>query len=350
MGLVSGETWLFEGEISALVRRGRSNVSLDSFLDNVTLPTKINTGAYNLSDPSRVSITGNSPLTITTAGAVYQNTDFYVPTVRVKAANVKFINCYFHGEQWAPGAAVSTNSTVIYDALIDTRDAACVNCYIERCTFKPDYPNWQYNGIIGHDFVVRRSLFLWLNDAIGVYRTQQYNVDSNVQILCNYIDELAWFTGEMGVVHPSDTKTHNDGIQIQGGNRTKIWGNYIGGFLSTDPTVGTNDIPTDRPYAQSNAAIQMNSGGVGYTFATDIQYNWMDGGGETLNAGGVDSTTDSTVPADVKNIFGIISYNRIGRKAIYPGQELTLSNTVSYTATGNTYMDNGATCVVKTNG
>jgi len=346
------ETWVYDSTLTSLLRRGRNNIHLaDGFVDYQTIPTKTNTGAFNISDPTRQQIIGSSPLSLTTPNVTYQNVDFYVPVVRVKAANIRFINCYFHGEQWASGPATSANTTTVWDTLLDCRDSACVGCYVERCTFSPDYPNWLYTGIIGHDYVAYRSQFTRSVDGFGVYRTQQYNVDTNVQILCNYIDELAWFTGEQGVVHPSDTKTHNDGIQIQGGNRTKVWGNYIGGFLSTDPTVGTQDFyGTGRTYNNSNACIQMNSGGVGYTFATDIQYNFMDGAGEMLNAGGVDSTAAAGVPEDIRNFFGIISHNRIGRKALYPGQELTLSNTVTFTATDNTYMDNGADCAVRTNG
>lgn len=345
MTLTPVEAWVV-GSDSLLHRRGRTPLGVDEvFIDYQTQPTLTNTGAYAINEPGRQQITGSSPLIVTQNDKEYVDVDFWVPVIRVRAARVKFINCTHHGQQWEPGDPVSSNTTTLYDALIDCRDTACVECYIERNTFQPDYPTWTYTGVIGHDFDSYRNQYLHLNDGIGMYRTQTANVDNNASSRCDYIDKHAYFEGDAGVVHPSDTKTHNDCIQIQSGWRSKVWGSYLGGFC--DPAVG-NALPPRSPWYQINACIQMNElnidGTIFHSYYNDFQYNWMDGGGQMLNGASVNP--QSGMPND----FGTISYNRVGPHGYLPGQELTIGNDVAHTAEGNIYWVDGSPCPVKTNG
>jgi hypothetical protein len=298
----------------------------DTFVLGTTKPDATNTGLTDI--PLNVW-TGN--LIASTAGATYQNLEIR-GQVKVQAANVTFINCWVRGNNnFGPNGE---------DALADCRSASCVNATFERCLFLPQYPNPFYTGIIGHDYTAIRCDVHNTVDGFGIYKTQDPGGPVNVQLKGCYAYGLSYYKeADVGFqVHPSDTQTHNDCLQIQGGSNTLVYGCNFQGFF--DLTVPGTSSP-GRP--QANACIQYNNN-VGSTTDMTVQYSWFDGGGASLNAA-LDNTN-----------IGDISYNKFGRNQALQssGGDMTytinLAATTTCTTVGNVYEDNGHAVYVRHNG
>jgi hypothetical protein len=265
-------------------------------------------------------------------------------------------------------------------AMITATNANVSNLLIEHVTLRPDTPHWNWDsGITGHDFTVRFTDISHTVDGINVFNTaaaQPYA--SNVTIRQNYIHDLAWWTATSGgVVHPSDTETHNDAIQHQGGVGTVVVGNslhggpfakQLGHWFVEDPnaaeyeTVDLNSLPGGGPYQtipdrgfgteangrynwddQSNLMVSTTSStgpSYGFTF-TD---NWLYGGNFSVNAGGVQRASGQNMGSFLRNRFD----RSQGDETIV--FHTTWSGNVTTgvgTANANRYLDNNAEVTVK---
>jgi hypothetical protein len=314
----------------------------DPFTLGTTRPDATNTG---LTGAPLTAYHGN--LVVTVAGTHLLNMDIY-GTVKIQAANVYMFNCRVRGNNNFGHLNPDGTTTSGEDFLIDTRSSACVNFTAERCQTKPDYPNPFYSGVIGHDMTLNRCDISESTDGIGIYNTTNNGGPSRTSVLGCYIHDLTFWTqaGTGLKVHPSDTKTHNDGIQQQGNTGTIVTGNNIQGFFSK--TVGEQTyLAQGYSYGACNAAIQYNKT-VGGTCSLIVKYNWIDGGTASLNsAGGVPGI-------DV----GEASYNRFGHKQInYKGHAdnandtytIILTATTTMITNGNYYEDNNVPILVRRN-
>jgi hypothetical protein len=321
----------------------------DTFVFGTTKPISTNCGLRDASLLTRLD--GNQ--TITTPGYVLENKDIY-GWVKIQAANVIVRNCRVRGVNDFGHLNADGTTTQGTDFLIDTRANSCKNALIEQCLLVPDYPSPWITGIIGHDYVASRVEVYHTNDGMGVYNTTDKNPDgtyrggpSGVTIKGCYIHSLTFWTqaGTGLKVHPSDTKTHNDLIQQQGGTGTVIYGNNLQAFFST--TAGEQSYAQQGyTYGACNSAVQYNKS-VGGTCGISATYNWVDGGGSAFNAAG-------GVPGiDV----GEISNNIFGRKQIYYKGHSDLANdtyTIILTSTttcitNNNVYDDGVPVVVRRN-
>jgi hypothetical protein len=174
--------------------------------------------------------------TYSTPGEVVENVDFYV-RVSVTAPNVTFRNCYFHGYRNAPSASFG---------LIQCTNANVASLNLIDCTIAPDYPHWDWQGILGHSFTMLRCNVFHCQDSAQIQRGgQTWPFDTRVTIQQSWFHDFAWFSAATGgIVHPSDTETHNDHVQNFGGRGTRLIGNYfdarfarqVGHWRTTTPT------------------------------------------------------------------------------------------------------------------
>jgi len=285
-------------------------------------PGPSNTGVL----PGVVRTVASGNVTLSTPGQVYENVTVN-GRISVKAANVTIRNVLVNGQGQTPAAG-----------LINCANAAVSNCIIEDVTIAPNTPHWTWNGIVGHDFTVRRSDISGTTDGIEVYNTsaaQPYA--SGCVIEANWIHDLVWWTAATsGVVHTTDTETHNDGIQHLGGTGTRIVGNFIDAAFSrqrghwitttlTEPysSVALHSLPDGGPYQgipdrgdgnEANGrynwdddACLMIGANYGYTAAMVVEDNWFYGGNFSVNAGG------NPYPGSGVNL-GSFKRNRFDRK------------------------------------
>ena len=340
------ETWNPVGSI--LKRRDRSYITpRDGLVSGVDQPTANNTGAY----AGTQDATLNSDQIITTPGTILEN-KIINGVVFIRAADVTVRNCYIRG-----GASVGS-------CLVDCSNAACSNALIIDCTIAPGN-NQMCDGIRGHDFTAKRNNVYWCVDGIGPYNpTAAQPYQTNVVIEQNYIHDLSWWTAaSVGVVHPSDTETHNDVIQHHGGGGTIIKGNtldarygrqYAHWFCTGDPqvepytSVALHSLPDGGPYqplpdrgtgteadgrynTDDQACLMINNI-VGYTFQLHVTDNWFIGGNFAVNGGG------NTNPGG--GVFlGEFKRNRFSRDQANQGSGGDTTQTINFQGAGWTSAD-----------
>lgn len=250
----------------------------------------------------------NGDITVTTSGTTIQNLDLYGRII-VEASNVTIKNCIIRGTYAAPTSSATP--------LINARSASCVNLLVEDCEIAPMFPHWRWEGgISGHDFIARRCNIHSGIDGINVYNTFSPGTATNVTIDFCWIHDLSWWSsvGE-GVVHPSDTVTHNDCIQHQGGSGTIIRGNRLDATYrrnfghwwrasTTQPysLVAIGSRPDSSPfqavpdrgsgteetgrYNLTDLSALMVNNNVGNSTSITFTDNWISGGYIPVNAGG----------------------------------------------------------------
>jgi hypothetical protein len=359
------DTWTPKGQ--QILRRGRDAKSVrDGLVVGVHQPDSTNTGVL-----PGVNLTPHSGnIVVNTPGTVVEYLDIQ-GFVQVNAANCIIRNCRIRGLNSSPGTQ-DTN-------LISCVGASVSNLLIEDCTIAPDYPHWNWDsGITGHDFTARRNDIHHCTDGINVFYVgapQPYQ--SNVIIEQNYIHDLPWWSASTsGVVHPSDTQTHNDCIQHQGGLGTVIRGNTLSALnarqyghwvytngsepyafapLHSLPDGGPYVPVPDRgaPYTEATGrynwgslACLMVNDNVGPSYDLTITDNWFYGGNYALNAGAVAHQASES--------FGSVLRNKFSRDqgAQSSGGDMTLTiqlgsgwtgwvNSGVGTSDANIYMDNG---------
>lgn len=274
-------------------------------------PDSTNTGASGTLTP----LYGDQ--TITTANYTLSDRDIYGRVI-VRAAGFTMTNCRVRG---------TTSSTA--DALVDVRHASVSGAVIEDCTITPDTPNIYWTGIIGHDFTATRCNIYGSVDGFGVYNTNNQSAQTNVLIVGCYVHDLHCYTP---CSYQPDNKTHNDGIQIQGG----------GGVTITGCTFDASPGPTSVAGVNCTGAIMVTpnvSACPNMTFSD----NWLDG----RDAAAIINISDKGKgTATTANITG----NRFGRGSTgymmlldvaltFPG----LPTATGYdTTNGNVYDDNDA--------
>lgn len=277
---------------AALWRRyGRPSIPAlggnDGFVYGVTFPTPENTGALQ-----------GSPREVWTgAYDIYGSSDPENPTtflskiftrpVKVREGHVRFWDCEF------------TN----LDLVVPTSEEALLTCFyaavgsvtVERCSFDPGEggAHWFLNAITGHHLRVRRCFGRRVVDFVGTFNTHATVTDSIIE--GNMLESLAYFVGEYGVIHPSDTRTHNDGIQHQGGQGIIVRGNRLHGLrLHPDGTPPTDQGTNWEHYADNgvliSGAVQAGTPVSTPEYPAIVDRNWIYGFNQpfpfkTLNGG-----------------------------------------------------------------
>lgn len=235
--------------------RGRPSIVPDGFVLGVTRPDATNTGV-----PAGTTLTTVSgTVTITTDGTTYRNTRF-TGRVSVQAKNVTFENCRFEA---------------VTDGQVHAGNSGVRNLLIRRCTFRPSAASTTPIAVVGHDFTVERCDISGSVDGIRVHNTSAPVGQSGVRIIGNYIHDLCYTTPYSG---HSDNETHNDGIQIEGGNGVEIIGNRIAAY--GDPIYGNI---ADNPRGPQVLSCIIVTPNVGDVHGLRIVGNWFEGAYVPIN-------------------------------------------------------------------
>lgn len=332
-----------------------------------TAPVPIRTGRPDTTNtgvlPGSVLTRYDGNIRLTVAGTVLENLDIH-GNVTVAAPNCVIRNCRIRG-YYITAAASAGESTI---GLINMVNDGLWNLLVQDCTLIPDYPSWDWDGVLGHDFTLRRCLIAHTNDGIGIYNTHNGGGPVNVEIDSTFIGFMAYFSPTHS--GNADNATHNDCIQILGGQNIWIHGSTLWGFRSMPDGMGVVDDPfgyvgqgaltvppsgysvtASGPYNPtypspcSGSVIQFNNGQGTPTNVT-VEFNWIDGGGASLN-----------IPVTIIN--GVVQNNRFGHNQRLAGsaQNFTVPRPTSdpnynltdtglgggslATQAGNVYDDNG---------
>lgn len=269
-----GGGWL---HLPTLVEYPKDEVPI--FQVRKTKPSALNTGCrIPKSELTLVTGTFNAVANTTYEGRWFRG------QVNVNVANVTFRDCWFDF-----GSAATGNT-----GCIDARGASISNLLVEHCTFKPASASYYMNGIIGHDFTMRRCDVSDVVDCVNLYNTHAARVtingttntyNLNVTLEANYLHDMSYFTPDPN--QPGDNQTHNDVIQIQGGVGLISIGNTLAGTIGT---AGTHTFPPGGPTGTGDnspsLAVVMHNTNVGNQGQHVFEDNWVEGGYLPINCGG----------------------------------------------------------------
>ncbi|GAA1996912.1 hypothetical protein JL107_12825 [Nakamurella flavida] len=263
----------------------------------------------------------DGPLTITQDGTVIDGKEVY-GDLRIQARNVVIRNSYLHcGSDVTP-----TNS-----GCIDANHANVFNLTIDRNTIDPDRPSYTRDGIVGHEFTARGNHILHTNDGIGIFNRPGGSSAANVRVEGNYIHDLTHWNDS-----PYHTDgTHNDGIEVQGGENIAIVGNTIIGSAVAGDGLGVFGL-----HAGSAIIVVQNVTPVKNLV---IEKNWLD---DAQNTVCIQQGKFATVELTMQdNQFGrnqyVYSRNSTYQIRIYSESRSTVHGLLS-----NTWMDNGRNLAV----
>ena len=162
---------------------------------------------------------------ITTDGTVIDRKEIY-GDLRIQARNVVIRN-----SRLRCGSEIPPNGN---SGCIDANSHAVYNLLIENNTIIPDRPSYYRDGIVGHEFTARRNHISRTNDGIGIFNRPGGSVAANVTVEGNYIHDLTHWN-----VDPAHSDgTHNDGIEVQGGENIFIRDNNVVGSVVAGDGLG----------------------------------------------------------------------------------------------------------------
>lgn len=262
--------------------------------------------------------TSGADLVITRDGTVLDGLDIY-GDIKVRAKNVTIKNSRLHG-----GKGVPRSNT----GIVDANSAAVVNLVVQDSTLIPDRPSYYRDGIVGHDYTARRNHIQGTNDGLGIFNRPGGPVAANVKAEGNYIHSLTYFSND-----PAHSNgTHNDGIQVQGGQNIRITGNNI--VANSKPGIGSAPNPRGT-HAGIGIMLQQN---VAKLANVVVDRNWVDDGQTSIN---IDDGKYSNITVTVTN-------NKLGRNQFdfgngskYPIRVINrASSTTPGLTTSNQWADN----------
>lgn len=241
-------------------------------------------GLTNTGIPSGATLSRRDGIiNVTTPGTVLEDLDIYGKVI-VSTTDVVIRRCRVRG----PASYVSAQDSS--QALITCTGAGVRRLLVEDCLLKPDRPHNSMNGMLGHNFTVRRTNFENCSDGIGVFNTSNPSGAVNVYIEGNWLHSFYF-------IRPSDKGTrpegtHNDCLQISGGSAIRVIGNTLDAFYN--PNLGSAPLdgsPTGAyqvtgnqyfPKMTATAAVIITPN-VGPVANVVVDKNWIDGGGTSVN-------------------------------------------------------------------
>ncbi|NOJ60753.1 hypothetical protein [Arthrobacter sp. 260] len=261
--------------------------------------------------------TGGADLVITKDGTVLQNLDIY-GDIKVRAKNVVIRNSILRGGTHAPANATG---------IVDSTSAAVVNLIVEDSTIRPIRPHHNRDGIVGHDYSAKRNNISLTNDGLGIFNRPGGSVKANVLASGNRISSLTYW--DWSPFHSDGT--HNDGIQVQGGENIHIIGNNID--ASSVAGAGSSNGPR-VPHAGIAIMLQQN---VAKLANVVVEKNWVDNGQTSINIAN----------GKYSNITVTVRENRLGRNQMdygngskYPIRIIKRSASTVHGLSTNRWADN----------
>jgi hypothetical protein len=224
----------------------------------------------------------NGDLTVTQAGAVIDSVDIR-GLLRIKAPNVTIKNSVIRGKELTGNMGLITN------------DAGAYHFTLTDSTIAAAYPSPYVNGIIGHNFTVRRTEIRGVVDSVHI-------TGSDVLVENSWVHNSLYFASDP--TH-NGGPSHADSFQIQAGSNITIRNNRIEG-------------------ARSSAMQTTQDRGVISNLT--VSGNWIDGGACSLNiASGSLGPIQGILVS--KNTFGLST--SIARCAIIAKTTQPVTNTAN---------------------
>lgn len=260
-------------------------VAVLDILDRSTLvpeadePTADNTGLLSPWSLGAYPVYTGSTI-VSTAGTIItgKTIDVYLD---VRANNVTISDCLFRGPAAAP---TSGKALCNFDNMTAGNSAS-----VTDCEFDPQQPAYWINAIQGHHFVARRNKLhncvdhfsvRWPSNATGLLLA---TIEQNYSFDHSYYSPDPNHAGAAG--DPVDGQSHNDGVQLQGGDGTgsvirgnAFWGNEYSATAGSGnaPDRGTGTIDNGRYSGGALKGIQFTNLS-GHTTNIDILGNWFYG-------------------------------------------------------------------------
>lgn len=323
-------------------------------------PDKANgTAGIPAGSPTPTVQTGtNGVLVISTAGT-YDSIDFRCE-VQPRVPGIVFTRCIFRGNTTRGNDATASHLT--NGALCNISGSAPYGTTIAKfydCEFRPTLPSIWWDAILSHDYEAHRCYVTGTVDGFGVYGAGTSG--ANVALYGNQVGKLSYFSPDPN--HSTDSpvsKTHNDVVQWQGGNRLVAVGNNFSGYL--DPTIGEANYSStnfnsngggpnnfaagtgwnvNHPAMQTPGSVLQISNTVGGECSgLDWHHNWMGGGNRHLNLS-QSYTSLGTMHDNVsdRDMMDAVAYS------LPTGMDTTAP--ISLVLSNNTYSDNGAAVAVR---
>ena len=218
--------------------------------------------ASNPGVPAGTALTKyTGPLTISVDGTIIDRKAVY-GDLKIRAKNVIIRNSYLHC-----GTQVPSGNT----GCVDANGSTVYNLLVTNNTINPDKPSYYRDGIVGHEFTARYNHITHTNDGIGIFSRPGGSVNANVTVQSNYIHDLTHWNKD-----PAHSDgSHNDGIQVQGGQNISIRGNTIIGSV-----VAGDGLAVYGTHAGSALIVNQNVAKVA-NFVVDG--NWLDNGQNTVS-------------------------------------------------------------------
>jgi hypothetical protein len=249
-------------------------------------------GPANTGVPAGVSLkVVRGDQTYGTANQVISGLDVH-GFVKVTAKNVTIKNSIIRG------GAPKCNSAVLWIA-----DGASAR--IESSEIVAAQPNPCLDGIWATNATLVRLDIRGVVDGVKAH--------DNVTLLDSYIHDLSWFASDP---NQGGGETHNDAVQTYVGNRNIL-------LRHNTLLAGT----------KGNAAYQVTQDGGRANSNLRVEYNWIDGGGCSLNF------SHKGGPTPMTGIYVI--GNRFGRGSTFDCPILLSTRTVLSQNTGNVWDDTG---------
>lgn len=186
------------------------------------LITAANTGVL----PGVTRTTQAGDITITTAGTTLENLTI-LGRVIVRAAGVTLRNCQVLGDTAQFG---SFGSAYEGAPLVDWSHTSATGGLIEDCEIAPQQPHYRWNGVhtgagVLAKLVVRRTQVHHVQDGFQVNKGSATGWPYPVGVTLEqvWVHSMAkWTYDATGTVHPSDVQSHNDCVQVFGGQNPII--------------------------------------------------------------------------------------------------------------------------------
>lgn len=238
-------------------RHGRQAILVDATNDGFEVGMRPTTGT--------VGLIPGAPLTLWTGSDIIEGNDAGQPHRLIESklfpmpiktrGKVRFLNC--------KGTNLDNVQPTSETALINTQHPDVIDTIIERCELDPgeDGAHWYLNAVSGHHTWIHRSRARRVVDFFGSFNP--YAPETANVVTSSVLEWLAyWYSPTAGVVHPSDVRTHNDGIQHQGGGGDAAAGRPYGLDVDGVEFWGLNfwadgvTPPTDQSFTEQYLAHQ----------------------------------------------------------------------------------------------
>lgn len=252
-----------------------------------------------------------------TPGQTFNNIRF--ARVNGNVADLTYNDCYFEGDDTDNPIYTATN--------INAK-----RIKFNRCVFSPKFIR-NRNAFNGHDLEFYDCLIEKTTDGISVNNSNQFNATGagwqcGIILRRTMIRRLTkWTANARGIVHPSDTISHNDGIQLFGGLGMDIEDSVIDArparqaghlwLMDSSGHVFTEAEAYNLPDTYEPISVPMGSlpDGGPYAFAGDSTHParalpWEDNGTGLLSRGRINGPDNACL------MFGTVSQGYTGEHRI----------------------------------